>query len=65
MTSPQYLTTRELAARWSLKPATLLAWRSKGKGPVAVKLGGVVRYRMADVVDFEARGAIGRGERTP
>lgn len=56
----QYLTTRELASRWSLKPATLLAWRSRGIGPKHVKLGGAVRYSMADVVEFENRGAIAR-----
>ena len=60
MNAVHYLTTRELAARWSVKPATLLAWRGKGKGPTYTRLGTAVRYRMVDVIEYENRGAIGR-----
>lgn len=58
----QYLSTRELAARWSIKPATLLAWRSHAKGPRYTKIEGVIRYAMADVIDYENRGAISRSQ---
>jgi hypothetical protein len=43
-----------------MRPATLVAWRGKGIGPRYVKLGGVIRYSMAEVIDYEAAGALGR-----
>ncbi len=36
--------TEEAAARLSVKPATLEAWRTRGEGPEFVKLGKAVRY---------------------
>ena len=60
MTSP-YLTTRELASRWGFKPATLVTWRSRRTGPAYVRIGGSIRYRLADVNEYEQRGALARG----
>lgn len=49
------LTEKELAARWGLHPGTLAHWRSKGIGPQFVKLGRSVRYRVADVEEYERK----------
>jgi len=50
------LTPIELAERWKLKPSTLEAWRVRGGGPNLpwTKIGGAVRYRLADVERVEA-----------
>ncbi len=47
------MTQRALADRWELSEGTLERWRSAGIGPVYVKLGGQVRYRLADIRAFE------------
>ena len=33
---------------------TLEGWRNAGKGPVWLKIGGQIRYRLADVLAYEA-----------
>jgi hypothetical protein len=43
------LTTAEAAAYMRLKPQTLAKWRSHGKGPSFVQLGGKVFYRVAEL----------------
>ncbi|WP_420846583.1 helix-turn-helix transcriptional regulator [Nocardioides jishulii] len=43
-----------LAERWDMTPKTLANWRSAGTGPTFVKIGGMVRYRLADVEAYEA-----------
>jgi predicted site-specific integrase-resolvase len=48
-----YLTPKQLAARWSVSVHTLAAWRSAGKGPAFIKLGGV-RYPLEAVELYEA-----------
>ena len=48
------MTRRELSNRWQLSEAKLERWRSEGIGPIYVKLGGQVRYRREDVLDYEA-----------
>ncbi|MDO6453861.1 helix-turn-helix domain-containing protein [Neptunomonas phycophila] len=45
---------RELCNRWQVSKATLERWRSEGIGPIYVKLGGQVRYRQEDVLEYEA-----------
>ncbi len=52
--SPAFLTQIELAARWRISPRTLERWRWAGDGPRFIKIGGLVRYRLEDVDDFEA-----------
>lgn len=39
------LTIEELAHALDLAPATLNQWRSQGKGPPYIKVGGRIRYR--------------------
>jgi hypothetical protein len=59
MTIMSMLTTNELAARWKLNPKSLSNWRSKGIGPVYVKLGEgrscKIVYRVEDIQAFEQR----------
>jgi hypothetical protein len=49
----RHLTQLDLARRWRISPRTLEAWRSLRRGPVYLKLGGVVVYRAQDVEVFE------------
>ena len=41
---PKQMTTKQAADYLSLSPHTLNQWRSLGKGPRFVRLGGAVRY---------------------
>ena len=55
--SPKFLNTRELAARWGVSKGTLKQWRCEGQGPSYLKFGTrLVRYRLEDIVAFEAQG---------
>ncbi|WP_085853141.1 helix-turn-helix domain-containing protein [Palleronia marisminoris] len=53
---------RELAERWSTSQRTLQRWRAEGKGPAYILIGGAIRYRMADIADFEDRMRCGGGK---
>ena len=44
---------KELARRWAISHRTLERWRATGQGPVFLKLGGRVVYRLGDVEAFE------------
>jgi predicted site-specific integrase-resolvase len=48
-----FLTPASLASRWSIAPNTLKQWRWNGRGPLYVKIGGRVLYRLADIEQFE------------
>lgn len=48
-----FLTTNQLAKRWSLEPHTLKKWRCNGKGPLYLKLNGSIRYYLEEVEVFE------------
>ena len=48
------MTQTELAERWQISEATLERWRTEAGGPVFLKLGAQVRYRVHDVEAFEA-----------
>jgi hypothetical protein len=50
-----FLTPRELAARWKEHPQTLANQRSSGEGPRYMKRGRNVRYRLSDVLAYEAQ----------
>lgn len=50
----QHLTQKEVARRWCLSARTLERWRWLGQGPVFLKLGGRVAYRLEDIEAFEA-----------
>ena len=45
-------TTEETAQYLKLSVAKLNQWRVRGGGPKFVKLGGSIRYRQADIIDF-------------
>ena len=49
-----HLNQTELARRWNISPRTLERWRWIGQGPVYLKLGGRVSYRLDDVEQYEA-----------
>ena len=48
-----HLTEQELSHRWLIPPETLRTWRARKQGPPYLKLEGKVRYRMADVEEYE------------
>ena len=43
------ITTEELAAYLSVPRSTLYAWRYRGEGPPAIRVGRYLRYRMTEV----------------
>lgn len=49
------MTQTELAERWQISEATLERWRTETGGPVFLKLGAQVRYRVCDIEAFEAK----------
>jgi hypothetical protein len=49
----QLLTPAELAERWQCSPGHLANMRSAGVGPVYLKLGSSIRYRVSDVQTYE------------
>jgi len=53
MTTERCMTQTELAERWRISEATLERWRTEAFGPVFLKLGNQVRYRVQDVEAFE------------
>jgi predicted DNA-binding transcriptional regulator AlpA len=48
----ELMTIEEVAALFDISVPVLGNWRSAGKGPRFVKLGGRVKYRKIDVDDF-------------
>lgn len=53
------LATSQLAERWGCSPGHLKNLRCAGRGPAYVRLGSNVRYRMSDVLAFEAANLVG------
>jgi excisionase family DNA binding protein len=51
--SEQHLTPEELAERQNVPLGTIYVWNSKGVGPKYLRVGRHVRYRLADVVEWE------------
>lgn len=49
----RHFNQKELARRWNISHRTLERWRYSGLGPVFLKLGGRVLYRLVDVEVFE------------
>ncbi|RDD64189.1 DNA-binding protein [Thalassococcus profundi] len=47
-------TTNELAARWKVSIRTLERWRAERYGPAWITIGGSIRYRIPDVLAWEA-----------
>ena len=48
------LRTRQVAEMLQVQETTLEQWRWKGQGPLFIKVGRLVRYRLADVESFTA-----------
>lgn len=50
-----FLTPQELVKRWggTVVTGTLANWRNKNKGPKYTKIGGKVRYRESDIIEYE------------
>ncbi len=57
---PTYLTQRELAQRWKISGRTLERWRADVYGPAWILIGGSIRYRLEDVLAWEAGQMQGR-----
>jgi hypothetical protein len=51
--SIRHLNQNQLAERWNISPRTLERWRWLGQGPVYLKLGGRVSYRLEDIEQYE------------
>jgi hypothetical protein len=49
----QHLDQKQLAERWLISPRTLEQWRWQGNGPLYLKIGGRVVYRLSDIESFE------------
>ena len=53
MTAEQLMTQEEVAFRWKISEATLERDRSLKQGVRYLKIGGLIRYRLQDVLDYE------------
>ncbi|MGA7050910.1 MAG: helix-turn-helix domain-containing protein [Mycobacterium sp.] len=53
-TDERWLSRRELAVRLGLPVKTLAQWASKGTGPRYARMGRHVRYRLSDILEWEA-----------
>lgn len=51
---PVFLTQRELATRFRLSVRTIERWRADRYGPAWIIIGSSIRYRMSDVLAWEA-----------
>ena len=49
----RHLNQLDVARRWRMSERTLERWRSQGVGPVYLKVGGHVVYRMQDIIAYE------------
>lgn len=49
-----HLNAQQLSERWQMSPDTIDRWRQRGRGPLFLKIGGKVLYRLSDVEAFEA-----------
>jgi hypothetical protein len=49
-----HINQAQLAKRWNISMRTLERWRWLGRGPVFLKLGGRVLYRLEDIETYEA-----------
>lgn len=49
----RFLSPQALAERWDMDDGTLANWRVAGTGPIYVRIGGNIRYRIKDVIAWE------------
>jgi hypothetical protein len=52
--SVKHLTQNDLANRWNKSVHTIERYRCEGTGPVYLKIGGKVMYRLIDIEAFES-----------
>lgn len=50
-----HLSQTDVAERWQISPRTLERWRWEGAGPIHLKIGGRILYRIEDIEAFELR----------
>jgi len=50
----QYLTAPEVATRYNVSVSLVYRWSREQSGPPALRIGGVVRFRVADLEAYEA-----------
>jgi predicted site-specific integrase-resolvase len=48
----ELLTTRQAGEYLHVSPATLATWRSRGKGPAYIRIGGAIRYHIQDLESY-------------
>lgn len=48
-----HMSARDLGSRLQVPEQTLAIWRMKGYGPRHFKVGRHVRYRLADIIEWE------------
>ena len=49
----KHLTQSDLANRWNKSVHTIERYRTEGNGPIYLKIGGKVMYRVKDIEKFE------------
>jgi len=54
-TDSRFLTIEQLADRYQVSAQTVRDWRRLGTGPVVTKIGGLVRFALADVTAWESQ----------
>lgn len=50
--NPKLLSERDVETTYGIERRTLQAWRLRGQGPVFLKVGRMVRYRVEDIEAF-------------
>lgn len=55
MTEDAFLTSMQLSQRWCISSSTLERWRWLGVGLPYIKVGGRIRYRLADIKAYEQK----------
>lgn len=53
--SVKHLTQNDLANRWNKSVHTIERYRCDGVGPIYLKIGGKVMYRLVDIEKFESQ----------
>ncbi len=57
----KHLTVEDLAEREGVAVQTIYGWNKSGAGPAYMRIGGFVRYRLADVEAWEVARTVERG----
>ena len=53
MGNEQLLTRRDLAERWQVSERHILKLHSRGKAPEYLRIGGVIRYKLSAIEEYE------------